>query len=398
MSRIDAMKRHIEDSFGDILQAEFPAFSAEEMARRDGHLTDLLQRRGLEAVIVAEAMRAGTATGWLTGWPVTAEAVTLFLPGDPKRMFIQHYNHLPLARRIARATEVEWGGPSGIAGAVAALKTARPAAKRLGLIGRLGPAACAGLAQDFELTDLNADYARLRMVKSDEELRWLRLAAALTDLGVTGLAEGARAGLRERELGPLVEAPFLPYGATSFLHYFLSTPMQTPDVGVPRQYSSNRRLAEGDVLACEISADFWGYTGQVLRTFFMAAEPDALYAELHACAEAALGAVLAKVRPGAHARDLVAASGLIEEAGYTIIDDLVHGYGGGYLPPILGSKSRPAAIAEPDVTLEKNMALVVQPNVVTRDGSAGVQTGHLVLVTDDGYEPLQRYPAGYQVL
>ena len=33
---------------------------------------------------------------------------------------------------------------------------------------------------------------------------------------------------------------------------------------------------------------------------------------------------------------------LIEDAGFTIIDDLLHGYGGGYLPPILGCKSRPA--------------------------------------------------------
>ena len=31
------------------------------------------------------------------------------------------------------------------------------------------------------------------------------------------------------------------------------------------------------------------------------------------------------------------------DTGYTIIDDLIHGYGGGYLPPVLGSASRPAS-------------------------------------------------------
>ena len=33
---------------------------------------------------------------------------------------------------------------------------------------------------------------------------------------------------------------------------------------------------------------------------------------------------------------------LREAADFTIIDDLLHGYGGGYLAPILGSASRPA--------------------------------------------------------
>jgi hypothetical protein len=44
------------------------------------------------------------------------------------------------------------------------------------------------------------------------------------------------------------------------------------------------------------------------------------------------------------------------------------------------------------------MMLVVQPNVVTRDHRAGVQTGHLLLVTETGAEPLQHFPTGLHVL
>jgi hypothetical protein len=40
------------------------------------------------------------------------------------------------------------------------------------------------------------------------------------------------------------------------------------------------------------------------------------------------------------------------------------------------------------------MTVVVQPNVVTRDLSAGVQTGELLLVTDDGAQRLHDYPYG----
>ncbi len=152
------------------------------------------------------------------------------------------------------------------------------------------------------------------------------------------------------------------------------------------------------MLSTELSVDYWGYTGQVLRTFFIGREPDALYRDLHAVADAVLDKILALVRPGVHVRELVAASSQIEDSGFTIIDDLIHGYGGGYLPPVLGSGSRPAAGDIPDMTLKAGMALVVQPNVVTKDWKAGVQTGNLIAVTDTGFQPLQTFPRGFQII
>jgi Xaa-Pro dipeptidase len=84
---------------------------------------------------------------------------------------------------------------------------------------------------------------------------------------------------------------------------------------------------------------------------------------------------------------LVEASRVIEEAGFTTYDDLVHGYGGGYLAPILGSTSRTNEPV-PDMVLEQGMMLVVQPNVVTIDHRAGVQTGECLLVGASGPERL----------
>jgi Xaa-Pro dipeptidase len=42
------------------------------------------------------------------------------------------------------------------------------------------------------------------------------------------------------------------------------------------------------------------------------------------------------------------------------------------------------------------MTIVVQPNVVTPDGHAGVQTGELLLVTEHGPRRLHAYPQGLQ--
>jgi Xaa-Pro aminopeptidase len=84
-------------------------------------------------------------------------------------------------------------------------------------------------------------------------------------------------------------------------------------------------------------------------------------------------------------QQIVDAAGVIEDAGFTIYDDLMHGFGGGYFPPVLGCKSRPAGPL-PDMRLEAGMTCVVQPNVITPDQKAGVQVGELILVTERGFE------------
>jgi hypothetical protein len=41
---------------------------------------------------------------------------------------------------------------------------------------------------------------------------------------------------------------------------------------------------------------------------------------------------------------------------------------------------------------------VIQPNVVTHDGKAGVQTGEMVLITDTGVERFHSMPRGFQII
>ena len=148
---------------------------------------------------------------------------------------------------------------------------------------------------------------------------------------------------------------------------------------MPAQWPAARALERGDVLSCEISASYWDYTGQLLRTFTVGDEPTPLYRELHEVADAAFDAMLARVRPGATAAELVEASALIGDAGFTTRDDLVHGFVGGYLPPVLGDKH---ADARGGTGLHARGGHDDRDTAerVTPDESAGVQTGELVAV------------------
>jgi Xaa-Pro aminopeptidase len=210
---------------------------------------------------------------------------------------------------------------------------------------------------------------------------------------MANLVKEARPGMTESDLADLVERGYVPHGGAHVIHFIGSTAMASPDCYVPRQFPAQRRLAPGDVVFCELSSAFWGYSGQVLRTFTVEAEPTQLYRDLHATAEAVYDSLTKAIRPGATSDDLIEATAEVEKNGFTTCDDVVHGYGGGYFQPIIGSKSRPAAIA-PKIVLQENMCMVVQPNVITRDKTAGVQTGEMVRVTRNGCESLHNTPRG----
>jgi Xaa-Pro aminopeptidase len=372
----------------------YPRFTQAELERRRAALAGTLEEADVEHAVVYGANRTGSAVGWLTRWPVTREALVVHTPGERDLLLVNFYNHVPNAERIATEADVRWAGPKPMETAIEELRRRGAGGRRVGVVGPLGYRPYAALdAFAGTVVPLDGEYTRLRLVKSDEELDWLRVGAELTDAAVAALRDHAAPGLDERELGNVVERAYVGRGGTTHIHYFGATAMDAPAVAVPAQWPSARPLRSGDVLTCEVSASYWDYTGQLLRTFAIGAEPPALYRELHAAADAAFDAILGRLRPGAGAAELVEAAAPIEDAGFTTRDDLVHGFVGGYLPPVLGSSSRTLEPI-PEFTFEAGMTVVVQPNVVTPDERSGVQTGELVAVTADGVERLHRFERG----
>jgi Xaa-Pro dipeptidase len=379
-----------------VSEGEKRDFSAAEMRRRRAALGRELDRHGTPYALVYGANRSGSAVSWLTGWPVTREALVMVAPqAEDDVLLVSFFNHVPQAGRLS-ATRVEWAGANATATALDLMAARGALPGRIGLVGALPFDQYRLLAERVpDVVDLGPAYTRLRLIKSAEEVAALRRGAALSDAAIAALADALRPGATDHEVLARTEQAYTAQGGWHHIHYLGVTAMDEPALAVPAQWPTGRVVRPRDVVTCEISAAAAPeYAGQVLRTFTVGAPATALYGDLHAVAAVAFDAIAQRLVPGTSAGDLAAAAAVIGQAGFTAIDDLVHGFGGGYLPPVVPGPGRP--VPAPDFVLAAGMTVVVQPNVVTRDGRAGVQTGELLLVTDTGPERLHAYPPGLQ--
>src|SRR5262249_20615356 len=139
-----------------ILNQEYPRFSRAEYERRHRSLAAVMGEAGVDHLLIVTENRSGNATQWVTGWPGSAEALTIFKPGEQLWMSVEWVNHYPLAKKVAFDAEVQWGEHRGLLKAIEELK--RRGAKRLGIIGPLRVARYRQMERSFKVKQLDAEY------------------------------------------------------------------------------------------------------------------------------------------------------------------------------------------------------------------------------------------------
>ena len=373
----------------------FPRYPSAEMARRHQWAEEAGAALEVDAVVVGGVTGPlETSIQYFTNWPSQVPCYLILAPGEAPVLYVRLWNHVPDARRIAAIDDIRYGGdtPLAQAEAVAADLETR-AAGRIGMIGSIPHGdleVIRARLPDSAFVDLNAVYQSFRLVKSDVEMVFTRIASRMNDAAIAALASELRPGLREYEVAKVIEDVYLGHRAVNLIHFSLSTPMSDPQVVVPHQYHPDRLLAAGDVFVTEISTTFWGYAGQILRTFTIGADPSPRYARLHEVALATYHEIVDVLRPGATVGEVLDAAERISASGFDIWDDLVHGFGGAYLPPIIRTRASRGATHLDDFPYPEGTLLVVQPNVI--DGAAGVQVGNSLQLTGDSAVSTQSYP------
>ena len=180
----------IAEHLRPIIDADYPRFSPDEMARRRRAVEALLGEADREHLVFCGANRFGSAVQWLTGWPVTAEAVGVLTPGERDALFVQYHNHVPLARRLAADADVAWGGQSSIAEAIAELKKRGARADSVATIGPVSAEQHAALTR--RVRHGREPEQGLRAAAHDQVGRRARLAAHRRALFRSGHGGAAR--------------------------------------------------------------------------------------------------------------------------------------------------------------------------------------------------------------
>lgn len=372
----------------------FPRFSLEEFSRRYQAVRAAMAEADLAALVLYGTPGSDSEVLYLSNFPASREAVLVFpLEGEPT-LFVQYFNHLPTARKVASLNDVRWGGAETMASVAENLRERGIAGQRLGFAGLMPIQRMASLRQklpEARFVDFSSPMLQLRLVKSEEEFAFLCKGAAFSDLALEALEHEVRPGMVEHQLAAIVEDAYLALGGTTHIHYMATTPMSNPSVCVPAQHLSNRVIEKGDVLITEISARYHGYAGQIHRPFAIGTPPTAEYQRLYDVAVEAFSRISGVLRDGATTDEILDAGEFIHTAGFTIYDDLVHGFGPGAYYPSLRTR-RTSAGSPPTFTFRENMAVVIQPNVISEDERMGVQVGELVRVTRSGVEQLHHYP------
>ena len=375
-------------------------FSSEEMARRYALARALMEREGLDFLVLfgnSGVNRHNHANHfWLSQWQDMHHCYLVVPRDGDATLLVGLVNHVPNARERSDVPNVEWGG----------YEPGKTIAKLVhGSVGLVGVNATWGDGmpwqhyrdlQHLEPRDVTREYASLRRIKSPEEIERLRGAAELSDLAIETLVELAKPGIGETELVARVEESYRRRGGATRITFLRSMPMDAPNGCLPAQNPSARRLEQGDVILTEFSASLGGYSGQVHRPVFVQAEPTDEWLRMFDTARDAYDAITQGMKPGSTEADVIRNASVIGERGYAIYDDLIHGYGTDYGPPLVdrscvtywnGGGEPPEGR-----TIEEGMTIVVQPNPITPDERMGLQLGALTVVTGRGAETLHTLP------
>ena len=222
--------------------------------------------------------------------------------------------------------------------------------------------------------------ARLRQIKTREEIDILRKLSRIADRAITQAYGAVSAGATEMDIAAALTRGVYEQGAEYFKLMIVATGERSvfPNVG-----PTARVLNHGDVCRVEIFPIIQGYHAGVCRTAAVGSPPpqaERIWANLTACKHMLLDAI----RPGASSRAIYEMYlKKTEELNLPRIAFVGHGIGLHlHEDPYLGPGDQP---------LEAGMVLGIEPLIYETGFGFGMQNKDMVLVTEHGCELLSDY-------
>jgi Xaa-Pro dipeptidase len=247
---------------------------------------------------------------------------------------------------------------------------------------------------DASFVDCDRIFARLRQLKTRQEIDLLRKLSRIADQAITDAISAVVPGDTEMDIAAHLTRNVYELGAQQFKLMIVATGERSelPNVG-----PSFRKLGRGDVCRVEIFSVIDGYHAGVCRTAVVQQAPphaDDIWKVLTDCKHD----ILKRIRPGASCRAIYDAFiARLAVSKLPPISFVGHGIGlflheDPYIghTPIIGSTQ--------DAVIEEGMVLGFEPLCYRTGYGFGMQNKDMVVVTDNGCELLSDYAETDQLL
>ncbi|MFQ5775457.1 MAG: M24 family metallopeptidase, partial [Kiloniellaceae bacterium] len=373
-------------------------FSTEELAARRARTRREMARMGLDGLLLFRQESMYYLTGYDTFGYVFFQC--LYLGADGGMTLLTRAPDLRQARRTSVIEDVRiWvDGPDAKPAEAlrAVLDEHGCRGKRLGveyeaygLTARNGRRLDAALDGFCTLVDASELVSRLRAIKSEAEIVYVRRAAGLADDALDEAVRLAGPGGFEGDILAAMQGAIFKGGGDYPANEFVIG--SGPGALLCRYYAGRRRLDDHDQLTLEWAGTDRHYHAAMMRTIRIGTPPPR-QVEMFEVAEAALHAVEDALRPGrplgeafdAHAR-------ILDAAGHAAHRMNACGYG-------LGATFAPNWMDWPMLyhgnPVEAAAGMVLFVHIIIFDGDSGLAMtlGRTSLITGRGAEPLSRAP------
>ena len=226
------------------------------------------------------------------------------------------------------------------------------------------------------------DYlARLRQIKTRDEIDLMRRLSRISDRAIYDALTGVSVGSTEMDIAAVLTRGIYSQGATDFKLMIIATGERSvyPNVG-----PTTRTLGSSDICRVEIFSVIDGYHAGVCRTARVQKSPrhaDKIWKNLTECKYL----VLDMIKPGASTREIYEAFiNHLSKLNLPPIKFIGHGIG-------LHLHESPYLGMYEDVPLEADMVLGIEPLVYDTGYGFGMQNKDIVLVTETGSELLSDF-------
>ncbi len=367
------------------------AFSSTERERRDKAMRGIMEARGLVALILlGDTNVGGDYLGDFRYYVdnriiADRQVALLFAAGDPVLLMGTAIQQQAASRRSSvRDCRLSDNMPADV---VALLKERNVTAGKVGVNLEVLPVNWYNHLKTelpgIEWVETHKHILGVRLHHdTPEETELFRRCGRLGDGGFEAAAKMIRPGVSEYEIAAAIEEYARARGAEQHFTLVGSGRYVPGDGnGLPLPYSpSPRRVEAGDSVVMEITPCLEGYWTQLVRTVNVAAANPELE-KLHRVCRDAIKKGLEVFAPGKTIRDVVLAmDAFVRDAGYQFRPPTGHVCGVGLIEGRVSPQNTQV--------LEKGMAVIIHPTVVTPDGKNSFFWGETYLVVDAGYEPL----------